>query len=120
VLGTGAGVAGVTALGAGEAWSVPASSAPLRADYAASVGRTFTARHGRRSIRVRLTDIRDLKPTTSRQRAHCFALIFEPVGSAPLHDAIYVISRRGVRTHTLFLSSLGTAGALQAIINRRA
>ncbi|MCW2765669.1 MAG: hypothetical protein JWO11_1628, partial [Nocardioides sp.] len=83
-----------------------------------SVGRVFTARHGGHSVRVRLTDIRDLAPTTARQRPHCFILIFEPVGVARLQDAIYVISRNGVPTHRLFLSSFGSGDSLQAIVNR--
>jgi hypothetical protein len=47
-------------------------------------------------------------------------LIFAPIGTARLHDAIYVLARTGVHTHKLFLSGIGTDGAMQAVVNRPA
>jgi hypothetical protein len=66
-----------------------------------------------------LTHIHDLSPTTAEQRAHSFILIFAPVGGERLPDAIYRVRRRGVRTHRLFLSSVGTDRGLQAVVNRQ-
>jgi hypothetical protein len=122
VLGATAGAAGLVTICAVDADAAVlgrTASAPLRSHYAGSVGRVFTARHGGRSVRMRLTAIRDVVPGSARQRSRCFVLVFAPVGrgmSAP--DAIYDLRRHGVRTHRLFLSSFGTGRAMQAIINR--
>jgi hypothetical protein len=136
VLGAGASALGLAALGVGlpdaEATtrSTPRTkaraatakatpmSAPVRADYAHVVGRVFTATRGGHSYRVKLTHLQDIAPATPKQRPHCFALIFAPVGKARLHDGIYVLRRAGVRTHKLFISSVGTERGMQAIINR--
>jgi hypothetical protein len=121
VLGASAGAIGLVAAGAVDADAVGlgrTASAPLRSHYAGSVGRVFTARQGGHMVRMRLTAIRDIVPTSARQRSRCFILLFAPVGHAAAPDAIYELRCRGVRTHRLFLSSLGTAHAMQAIINR--
>jgi hypothetical protein len=123
LLGTAAGAAGLAVMGATDAGAVGLgrrASAPLRSDYTASVGRVFTARRGDRTVRLRLTEIRDGVQTSARNRARCFVLVFEPVDGSSVPDAIYDLRRRGVRTHRLFLSSLGTGHALQAVVNRPA
>jgi hypothetical protein len=124
VLLTGAGLAGVAALGLDEADAVGATTAPnstpVRSNYTKAVGKVFTAVHAGRTHRIRLTHVRDLAPTSAAQRPHCFNLIFAPTGKARLHDAIYVLDRPGVHTHTLFLSGIGTDGAMQAVVNRPA
>jgi hypothetical protein len=124
-LGAGAGTLGLLALGINESVAGAAAtsttssmSAPLRADYAPWVGRVFSATHAGHTYRVTLTRIDDLSPTTAKQRPHCFAMAFTPVGKARLADGIYTLHRSKVVTHKLFLSSLGTNGGMQAIINR--
>jgi hypothetical protein len=135
VLGAGVGTVGLVALGAAapdaeaatkaksgttDAAAAQASpmSAPLRSDYAESVGRVFTATRDGRAHRVTLTHVQDLVHTAAKQRPHCFGLMFTPVGNARLHDGMYVLKRKGVRTHKLFISAVGTEGHMQAIINR--
>jgi hypothetical protein len=93
-------------------------SAPLRSDYAHSVGRVFTATRDGHVFRIKLSRIEDLVATTAKQRPHCFALIFAPTSKARLHDGIYVLRRPGLHTHKLFVSSVGAKGVMQAIINR--
>jgi hypothetical protein len=128
-LGAGAGTFGLIALGINEsvagATATPSvtsmtsdMSAPLRADYAPSVGRVFTARHAGHTHRVTLSRIHDLSPTSAKQRSHCFAMVFVPVGRTRLEDGIYTLRRSKAVTHKLFLSSLGSTGSMQAIINR--
>jgi hypothetical protein len=122
-LGAGAGTVGLIALGIGEsaaeaAPSTSSTSGPLRADYEHLVGRVFTARHAGHTHRLRLTRIHALPPTTEKRRSHCFALVFTPVGKARIDDGIYTLRRRRAVAHKLFLSSLGSNGCLQAIINR--
>jgi hypothetical protein len=95
-------------------------SAPVRADYAGSVGATFTASSDGHTHRLRLEHIRDLIPTTATQRPYCFNLIFVPVGSAALPDGIYTLSRRGAPTRDLFLSRVGIGHDMQALVNRKA
>jgi hypothetical protein len=121
VLGAGAGLAGLVALGFDEVDAVAAASAnstPVRSNYSKAVGKVFTAVHAGRSHRLRLTHIRDVAPATAAQRPHCFNLIFSPVGTVRLHDAIYVLHHSGVNTHRLFLSAIGTDGTMQAVVNR--
>lgn len=137
VLGAGVGTVGLVALGAAapaaeaavgtkgktgttDSAAAKASpmSAPLRSDYAASVGRVFTATRDGHTHRVTLTHVQDLVHTTTKQRPHCFGLMFAPVGKAKLHDGMYVLKRKGVPTHKLFISAVGTEGDMQAIINR--
>jgi hypothetical protein len=124
-LGAGAGTLGLIALGINESvagatgtGSTSAMSAPLRADYAPWVGRVFTAARAGHTYRLTLTRIDDLSPTTAKLRSHCFAMVFTPVGKARLDDGIYTLRRTKAVTHKLFLSSLGTNGGMQAIINR--
>jgi hypothetical protein len=121
VVGAAAGAAGLVAVGAADARTPGLDrkvSAPLRSHYAGSIGRIFTARQGGRTVRLRLTAIRDVVPTSARQRSRCFILVFAPVGKVSAPDAIYLLRRSGVRTHRLFLSAFGTRHAMQAIINR--
>jgi hypothetical protein len=121
VLGAGAGIAGLVALGSGEgaAEAAPiATSAPLRRHYKKSVGRIFTATHAGRTVRLRLTHIRDLSPTKAKQRQHSFTLVFTPVGKAHVPDAIYVMRTHGLQPHRLFVSSMGPNRGLQAVVNR--
>lgn len=123
VLGATAGAIGLAAVGIADAGAGPLgrrASAPLRSDYSGSVGEIFHAVHDGRTVRLRLTAVRDLVPTSVRQRSRCFVLVFAPVGAARAPDAIYVLRRRGVPTHRLFLSSLGTDHAMQAVVNRPA
>jgi hypothetical protein len=124
-LGAGAGTLGLIALGINESVagatgtaSTSTMSAPLRADYAPWVGRVFSATHAGHTFRVTLTRIDDLSPTTTKQRSHCFAMVFALVGKARLDDGIYTLRRSKAVTHKLFLSSLGSDGSMQAIINR--
>ena len=107
VLGAGAGVAGLVALGLGEGDADAATTfhaVPLRSHYTPALGRVFTASRGGHSYRLRLTAIRDLKPTTAKQRSHSFTLVFTPVGNAhrPV-DGIYAITSRATVAHHLFL-----------------
>ena len=128
-LGAGAGTIGLIALGINESVAdattkapatatTSAMSAPLRADYAPWVGRVFSATRAGHTYRVTLTRIDDLSPTTAQQRSRCFAMVLTPVGRAHLADGIYTLRRSKAVTHKLFLSSLGTNGSMQAIINR--
>jgi hypothetical protein len=121
ILAAAGGLAGLAAVGfdGGAAATVPGSTI-LRSNYVKAVGQVFTATHAGHRHRLRLAAVRDLEPTTAAQRPHCFNLIFAPAGSTRLDDAIYVLRRPGVHTHRLFLSSLGTDGALQAVVNRLA
>jgi len=123
VLAATAGATALVAVGPVTAGAAPvggSASAPLRSEYEHSVGRIFTASNGAHTIGMRLTSIRDVVPTSARQRAHCFILVLEPVDSVSAPDAIYVLRGRGVATHRLFLSAFGTDNAVQAIINRPA
>jgi hypothetical protein len=124
VLVTGAGIAGLAALGFNEVDAAGATTAPnstpVRSNYTKAVGKVFTAVHAGRVHRLRLTHVRDLSPTSAAQRPHCFNLIFAPTGKARLSDAIYVLDRPGVHPHALFLSGMGTDGAMQAVVNRPA
>jgi hypothetical protein len=117
---SGAGAMGVAVLGIGEsaAAATSATSAPLRADYAKSVGKVFTAAIGSRTSSVKLVSIRDLSPTTAQQRPFCFMLVFAPTTTARLADGIYTLSRTGVPTHALFMSSIGSNGRMQLVVNR--
>ncbi|MCW2755727.1 MAG: hypothetical protein JWQ32_3138 [Marmoricola sp.] len=95
-----------------------ASTALARSDYRRAVGKVFTARHGRHSYRLRLKHIHDLAHTTAGQRQHSFNLVFAPVGSGHVPDGIYVLRSTHARVHTLFLSSIGSQRAMQALVNR--
>ena len=118
---SGAGAMGVAALGTGESSAAAATSstsAPLRAKYAKSVGKVFTAAIGSRTFSVKLVSIRDLSHTTAQQRPRCFMLVFAPTTTARLADGIYTLRRTGVPTHALFMSSVGSNRGMQVIVNR--
>ena len=122
-LGAGAGVAGLLALGLGQTdadAAVASTTVPHRNHYKRSLGRVFTATYAGRTYRLRLHRIHDLTPTTAKQRAHSFTLVFTPVGAAHLPDAIYVLRSHAVAAHHLFLSAIGTDRGMQAVVNRKA
>jgi hypothetical protein len=104
-------------LARGAAKPAPASE-PVRADYAHLIGRVFTVTRDGHAYRIKLTHLHNLPATTAKQHPHCFALIFAPVGKARLKDGVYLVRRSGTRTHKLFLSSVGSHGGMQAIVNR--
>lgn len=119
VLGAGAGLIGLVVLGVDEPDASAATPRlPRRSDYSRSVRGVFTATHGKRTYKVRLTRIHDVAGTRAKQRESSFNLVFTPVGRTRLPDGIYAVRRRGVRPHTLFLSGVGTNGAMQALVNR--
>ena len=124
VLGAGAGIAGLVSLGVStvEADAAPpvAGAVPARSHYTRALGRVFTAKHGGHTYRLRLTGIHDLTHTTAKLRPHAFTLVFVPVGRVRVPDAIYLLHSHNVGAHRLFLSSIGTARGLQAVVNRRA
>jgi hypothetical protein len=95
-----------------------AASAPVRRDYASSVGKVFTVQHNGRTRRLTLTAVQNLPHTNVADRQCCFSLLFTPAGSAVLHDGIYAVRRTGVPTHSLFLGRVGTGRTLQAVVNR--
>jgi hypothetical protein len=119
VLGAGLGslvlvIAGVDETGADAA----TASAPVRRDYASSVGKVFTVRHNGRTNRLSLTAVQNLPHASAANRQYCFSLLFTPAGRAVLHDGIYTVQRAGVPTHSLFLGRVGTGRTLQAVVNR--
>ena len=136
VLGAGASALGLAALGVGlpdaeattrstprtkaraAAAKATPMSAPVRADYAHVVGRVFTATRGGHSYRVKLTHLQDIAPGDAEAAPALLRTDLRQVGKARLHDGIYVLRRAGVRTHKLFISSVGTERGMQAIINR--
>lgn len=118
VLGAGLGAAGLALVGVPAPAAEAATALPRRAHYAKSVGRVFTLRHGRRQYRARLVRIRNVTGTPASRRDHCFNLIFQVAGGHQLPDAIYVVSRKGVRTSRLFLSAVGDRAGMQAVVNR--
>lgn len=120
VLTAGMGAACLMALGIDITAAEPAGATTLlvRSDYRRAVGRVFTAKHGRHSYRLRLEHISDLAHTTAAQRRHSFNLVFAPVGSAHVPDGIYVLRSTHVPVHSLFLSSIGSHRAMQALVNR--
>lgn len=121
VLGGGIGVLSLLAIGVVPSAAIATrESAPLRSHYESSVGEIFIASHDGRTAQVRLTHIRDVSHTSATQRPHAFILFFTPVGTKHLRDDIYTLRRRGVPTHTLLLSSVGSEGGMQSLINRSA
>lgn len=114
-------VLGLIGVGGLDAPAEAASSRmPLRSQYVKSLGRTFTARHGGRRYQVRLSHIDDVAGATHAMREHSFNLIFTAPDGMP--DGVYAIARPGLRTHSLFLSRIGTVkrgrATMQALINR--
>lgn len=87
-----------------------------RKHYLPHVGKVFRAHHGGRVHRVRLVAIED-HGVGRHLRNRSFTLVFKPVGGHRLPDQIYTLHRPGVPTRALLLTSLGTAGRLQAVIN---
>ena len=102
----------------GAAQGAANAAPPVRSTYAGSVGRVFRVRAGGTTVRLRLTAIRDLAGAEARDSERSFGLELAPVGGATLPDGIYDLRRAGVKTHGLFLSTFGTADAVQAIVNR--
>lgn len=118
VLGSAVGTAALVAIGIDAAPAGAATTpAPLRSHYAPSVGKIFTAVRAGRSHQVTLTAIRDAVPTRAKDKPYAFTLILTPARGVRLPDGIYRLTRRGVRTHSLLLSSVGTAGKVQAAVN---
>lgn len=122
---TGAGVAGLVLLDQTAATAQTqlvrdGGGGPLRSDYSDAVGTVFTLR-GRRhgAVRARLRSIEDVPGVPSADAELCFVLVFEPLGGRRIPDAIWSVDRRGARSHDLALSSVGRAGAVQAVIDRR-
>ena len=120
VLGAAAGSAAFAVLGVDASSADAATTAVplLRAHYAGSVGKAFVAVHAGHSYRVTLTAIRDAVPAAAKDKPYRFILIFAPARGTRLHDGTYRLTRSGVHTHDLFLSSVGTAGLMQAVVNR--
>lgn len=118
VLGAGLGVVGLAVVGIDAPSAEAATVLPRRAHYAKSVGRLFTLRHGRREYRARLVHIHNVTGAPAGRRDHCFNLIFQVAGGHHLPDAIYAVSRKGVRTSHLFLSRVGDGAGMQALVNR--
>jgi hypothetical protein len=118
-LGAGLGLLGLAVVGVDESAADAAStSAPVRAHYASSTRKVFTARHGGRTYRLTLTAVQNLPHARAADRPYCFSLLFTPAGRTVLPDGIYTLVRSGVPTHSLFLSRVGTGRTLQAIVNR--
>jgi hypothetical protein len=112
------GFAIVGSIGAPVAADAAPAAAPLRSAFEAAVGRDFVALRGRTAHKLRLFAVRDLHPTTARQRPHCFNLIFLPVhGQAPT-EGIYRVQRAGLPASDLFLSPVGGDAHVQALVNR--
>lgn len=88
-----------------------------RNQYLPHVGKVFHAEHDGHVHRLRLVAA-EHHDVSSELRNDCFTLVFKPVGHGRLEDAIYILRRPGVPTRALLLTSLGTAGRLQAVINR--
>jgi hypothetical protein len=120
VLRGGAGVVALAFLGLeatpAEAAGAARAVAPRRRDYTPFVNETFIATHGRRSHRIKLLRIRDVQGAGKHQRDGSFNLIFAT--TRPLPDGIYAVHRRGVSSHSLFLSRVGTEPTMQALVNR--
>jgi Zn-dependent alcohol dehydrogenase len=118
VLGAGVSTLALAALGLAAPADAATTSLPRRADYATSVGRTFTATRNGRSHTVTLAHIRDVAGTKSSYRDRCFNLVFTVAGTRDLAEGIYTVRRLGVPAHALFLSRLGAPRTVQALVNR--
>jgi hypothetical protein len=119
VLGAGLGAIGLAVIGvdAPDA-SAAASSLPRRSHYLNSVGRTFVATSGRYKHKVRLARIHNVAGGPAKRRDESFNLVFVVARGRQLADGTYTITRKGVRTHRLFLSRLGDGASMQAVVNR--
>jgi hypothetical protein len=121
VLGAGMAVAGVAALGFGETSAEAATVShvvPIRSHYAKSLGKTFTATAHGRTYHLKLAHIRDLSHATAKQAQRSFVLVFAPANGAHLPDGTYALHSAKVGAHYLFLSAIGTARGMQAVVNR--
>ncbi|MGN6608173.1 MAG: DUF6916 family protein [Jatrophihabitans sp.] len=112
----GLGVVGLAVVGTSEGVADAATApAPARRHYRASVGKVFVLRHGTHAYRARLTAIRNLPHAGTKHREQCFSLVFTSLrGHIP--DGTYTVQRRGVRTHSLFVT--GGGRSTHAIVNR--
>lgn len=115
VVSVGLGIAGAAGVDAPAADAAPVGP-PCRSHYSKSLGQTFTATHGKHAYRLKLAHIRDLVGTSAAERDRCFNLVFSAPEALP--DGIYTIARRGVVTHSLFLSRIGGRATMQALVNR--
>ena len=88
-----------------------------RNQYLPHVGKVFHAEHDGQVHRLRLVSA-EHHDVSKALRNDRFTLVFKPVGHGHLEDAIYILRRPGVPTRALLLTSLGTAGRLQAVISR--
>jgi hypothetical protein len=126
VLTAGVGAFGLLAIGTASsptaATAAPKAKAtvvpPARSHYAHAVGKTFTATHGRSTYALKLAHIRDVDGTTAKQRDQCFNLIFAAAGPTQPPEAIYALTRKGVLTHSLLVSRLGSGQSMQALVSR--
>ncbi|MCW2596584.1 MAG: hypothetical protein QOH52_2620 [Pseudonocardiales bacterium] len=109
---------GSTTAAAVKSAAKPKVLLPARAHYARSVGKTFTATHGKRTYRLKLANIRDVAGTSAKRREQCFNLIFIAAGKTPPPEAIYTLKRKGVHTHLLLVSRLGAGQSMQALVSR--
>ncbi len=120
VLGGSIGVLGVAALGLGDSaiGGRAAAAVPSQSTYAAAVGKVFRATADGRTSCMRLASAIDVESPATGRQSESFVLTFEPVGDAPVGDAIYALRGGGVPVHDLFVSSIGSDGAMQAVVNR--
>ncbi|MGH8862922.1 MAG: DUF6916 family protein [Jatrophihabitantaceae bacterium] len=119
MLGAALGLVGLVVVGVDESAADAATvSAPVRADYTAALHKVFTVQHRGRTHRLTLTAVQNLPHTSIAERQRCFSLLFTPARSSALPEGIYAPKCVGVPTHSLFLTHVGTARTLQAIVNR--
>lgn len=97
-----------------------APGGPVRSHYAAAVGQVFSLVGPRGAVRARLRRVGDVPAAAGADRELCFTLVFSPLASRPVGDAIWSVRRRSMPSHDLFLSALGREGDVQAVIDRRA
>ena len=115
----GVGVLGVAAVGFGDSAVVgrAAAAVPSRSTYAGAIGEVFDATANGHTTRLRLTSALQVDPPPGR-RTESFVLMFEPADGARPTDSLYAMRGGSVPVHDLFVSSVGSDGAMQAIVNR--
>jgi hypothetical protein len=119
VLGGGLGVLGVAVVGLEQPMARAATAqGPVRNDFVASVGKTFTVQYAGGTYRLTLTALQDLPNASAADAEYCFSLMFRPAGTSVLPDGIYSPRRSGVPRYSLFLGRVGTGRTLQAVVNR--
>ncbi|MDQ1731684.1 MAG: hypothetical protein QOK10_1843 [Pseudonocardiales bacterium] len=94
---------------------------PLRSSFARALGTILTAANASGSHRIKLVDIRDLSASASRNRDHCFNLIFDAMDSAQLPEGTYRVGSPRLASTLLFISPIGIQQGpqrLQALVNR--